>query len=533
MKRRDLLLNLLGNNEILSGTLDEYTSQLDYSKALHLLRRITFHPTPEQINQIVGKTPAEAFEIIIGGGTETLPEPSPSMKTWLDVLEEDPLSNLPQDIRSEIEGRHKSRFAEFANWWLDKMREESFPAVEKLTLFLHTIWCNEFTYDTLALIPPPLIYRNNVRLRKNRVANYNLLAEGMTLDGAMILYQSLFYSDKSAPNENYMRELMELFTMGIGDLQTGESNYTEGDIREGARALTGWRTVVYLGQNGAPANRPFETFFVKSQHDTGAKKIMQFGEIAPITDDENTEDLVKNKEVKGLVNILFTEKGLSISRFVCEKMLRFFVYSNPGSINMTIINELANYMKDNNFNLRMVFKKLFTSQYFFSDEVIGCQIKTPPEFIIGLERILGIDYDSIAAGSTRTSVFSLEQILYDPPNVGSWKAYRTWISTTTYPLRVKYAKELIAKVSDNQLISLVKKVPDYNINFNNLVTFLVGYLLPVSLNKARADKYSVVLLNGLTESEWLTGIDAGNAKVAEGIRLFLNNIILSPDFQLC
>ncbi|TAL67626.1 MAG: DUF1800 family protein [Bacteroidetes bacterium] len=533
MKRRDLLIKLKGKDETQSASLNERTSSLTYSEALHLLRRVSFHPTPEQVLQIVGKTPVEAYELIVGTGSEQMPAPTQSMNSWLNVLEENPLENLPQDIKSEIEGRHRTHYFELINWWLDNMRSETFPSMEKFTLFLHSIWSIEFTYDTLALLPPPLLYRNNDTLRKNRLSDYNKIAEAVSQDGAMIMYQSLFYSGKSAPNENYMRELMELFTMGIGDLETGSTNYTEGDIREGARGLTGWRTVAYLGQNGAPANRPFETFFVKAQHDTGGKKIMQFGQIAPITDDENTEDLVRTKEVNGLIDILFSEKGLTISRFICEKILRFFVYSDPGADNMPIINELAQFMQSNNYNLKKVYKKLFTSEYFFSDEVRGCQIKTPPEFIIGLERMFGVDFDSGQQGKTLTSVSELEQILYDPPNVGSWKAYRTWLSTTTYPIRIKYSKEMLTRLSDTQLINLVKKFPDYNSNFTNLLSNLTLYFLPVSLSQPRLDTLKQLLQNGMQESEWLSGISSNNASVAQGIRQYLERIIVSPDFQLC
>ncbi len=532
MKRRDLL-NLTGNDEKLLGTLDEYTTPLDYAKSLHLLRRLSFHPAPDQVAQFVGKTAAEAFEIIVGNGTESVPEPTSSMKSWLDVLEEDPLDNLPNDVRAEIEGRHKEHFNEFTAWWLDNMSSETFPCQEKLTLFLHSIWCIEFAYDTLAFLPPPLLYRNNVTLRKNRLADYKTVARDVTLDGAMIMYQSLFYSGKAAPNENYMRELMELFTMGIGDLSTGAANYTEGDIREGARALTGWRTVAYLGQNGAPSNRPFETFFMKSQHDTNAKKIMQFGQIPAITDDENTEDLVKNTEVYKVIDILFNEKGMSIARFISEKIFRFFIYSDPGAVNLTFVEDLAQYMFDNTFNLKKVFKKLFTSQFFFSDPIRGSQIKTPVEFMIGLEKMLGVDYDSLGSVGTRPAVSSLEQILYTPPNVAGWKAYRTWISTSTYPLRAKYAKDMITKITNEQIIAFVKKFPDYTTTTAKLVSAMVDYLLPLKVSQARLDKFQTIILNGLSETQWIGGVGTNNAKVIEGIRAFLTSAVLSPDFQLC
>src|SRR3989339_1929233 len=108
MKRRDLLIKLKGENEILAASLDEKTDALNYAEALHLLRRVSFHPTPEQVNQVAGKTPSEAFDTIVGNGTEQLPAPTPSMNSWLNVLEENPLENLPQEIRAEIEGRHRT-----------------------------------------------------------------------------------------------------------------------------------------------------------------------------------------------------------------------------------------------------------------------------------------------------------------------------------------------------------------------------------------------------------------------------------------
>jgi uncharacterized protein (DUF1800 family) len=520
------------NGRILAGNLDELTSPLTRKEALHLLRRLTFHPTPEQVKDIVGKTASEAFEIIAGSGNEPAPNPSASMQSWLGTLEENPLDGLPNEIRGQIEGRQKAHYSEFINWWLNQMKSTTFPEIEKFTLFLSTIWCIEFTYDTLALIPAPLLYKNNVTLRKNRLASYKTIAGDMSLDGAMIMYQSLFYSTKAVPNENYMRELMELFTMGIGDLETGSANYTEADIREGAKALTGWRTVAYLGQEGAPANRPFETFFVKSQHDTGSKKLFQFGAISPITDDENTEDLVKQKEVAGLIDILFTERGASIARFISDKIIRFFCYSSTSANNKSIVNDLAKYMQDNNFELRKVYKKLFTSKFFFSDEFYGCQIKTPPEFVLGLQKMFSVNLDMMQAGKTRTTMNALEQVLYDPPNVGSWKAYRTWVNTNTFPLRIKFAKEFLALLNDTILTDFIKKFENYN-QIDVLLNGLVSYFLPREIATNRFGELRDLLLNGIPQNEWANVVNTGDIRVPQGIRKFIEKIFVTPDFQLC
>jgi len=516
---------------IQSVDLNEKTGKLTYKEALHLLRRISFHPTPEQVETIVGKSATEAFDLIVGNGNEPLPEPTPSMSSWINKLEENPLDDLPLDIRFQIEGRQKSHYAEFIDWWLTLMKSPKFPEIEKFTLFLSSIWTIEFTYDTEALIPVPLLYRNNNTLRQLRLSSYKSIASAMTLDGAMLLYQSMFYSTNTAPNENYARELMELFTMGIGDLDSGKANYTEADIREISKAFTGWRTVAYLGQEGAPANKPFQTFFVAKFHDKGSKKIFQFGKIDPITDEDNTEDLVKKREIDGLIDILFNERGMSIARFIADKVIRFYCYSSPYS-NLELINGLAQYFVENEFNLYKLYKKLFTSNFFYSDELIGCQIKTPPEFLIGLQRMFGVDLDSTQQGKTRRYMNSLEQILYDPPNVGSWKGYRTWINTTTYPLRVKYAREYLEILKDSDLFNFIKKFQNYK-NIDLLTKALTNYLLPVEVSHDRLNEYKNILLNGIAENNWENSITNEDKKVADGIRLFLTRIFSSPDFQLC
>jgi len=517
--------------EIQSADLNEYTGKLSRKEAIHFLRRLTFHPSPEQVNEIIGKSPAEAFEIVLGNGNEPLPEPTTSMKSWIEKLEENPLDDLPLDIRFQIEGIQKKNYGEFIDWWIKLMKSPKYPEIEKFTLFLSTIWAIEFTYDTEALLPAPLLYKNNSTLRQLRLSSYKTIASAITLDGAMLLYQSLFYSTNKAPNENYARELMELFTMGIGDLDTGKANYTEADIREASRALTGWRTVAYLGQEGAPANKPFQTFFVSKYHDKGSKKIFQFGTINPISDEENTEDLVKQKEVDGLIDILFNERGISIARFIVDKLIRFYCYSSPYS-SIQLINELAQYFVENDYNLYKLYKKLFTSNYFFSDELIGCQIKTPPEFLIGLQRIFGVDLDSSQQGRTRRYLNSLEQILYDPPNVGSWKGYRTWINTTTYPLRIKYAREYLDMLKDVDLFNFVKKFADYK-NISSLTKNLIEYLLPVDVSQERLNEYKIIILNGISENNWENSINNSEVKAADGIRMFLKRIFSAPDFQLC
>lgn len=523
MKRRDLLLNDFTKSEKtepLPLTLGGYSGKLSAKHAYHLLRRLSFSPTQAQIKAVSGLTPKEALDLLFKD--TPVASPTASMASWITKQEFNPLDQI-NDIRFEIEGRLRSRFAELVDWIISLMKAESMIVSEKATAFLSSIWCIEFTYDTQALMPPPLLYKHNQTLRKNYLGSYKELATDVTLDGAMNLYQSMYYSSKGRPNENYMRELQELFTMGV-------NNYTEGDIRQGAKVLTGWRAAAYFG-DPAP-NGAFEPYFSPNDHDTGEKTIYGKRTIPARTADDNTEFQVKEQEVKGLINIMFEEKAKQISRFVAEKFYKFYVYSSPGDVDYTIVQELADAFETSSFSLKALYYSLFTSSYFYDDTIIGSQIKTPTEFIVGLQRALGSDWDAKSSGASRVAINDLEQEIYDPPNVASWPGYRTWLSTKTYPARVDYAKQIIASASDANIESLLTTVIDPT-KPADLLTGICAHILAKELDSTRIARLLAVMLNGQSQSEWSANISANKVKIIASLRLLLNEIILMPDFQLC
>lgn len=537
MKRRDFLKNLSfsgnshdtvsltkGDGDRLLADLSEYTQPLDIKKVLHLLRRLSFAPLPEQIDQYVGKTAGVIVDEILGN--ELGPQPEPPDMDWVDKPFEDPLKAGNPALRFEIESNIKKAYREFNDWWIDLMLKDGVPLREKLVLFWSTVWAIEFTYDTHALNPPGLCYRNNQTLRKNRFGDYKQMALDITLDGAMLLYQSLQYSNRNTANENYMREMLELFTMGTGDIVTGDKNYTEGDIRQGSEVLTGWRTAAY-DKEAAP-NGFYTTWFSPNDHIIDSKEFM--GNTIPArTEDENTEELVKNQEVKGLIDIFFSERSMAIGRFVSNKIYKYFVYSNPGAVPTDVLNSLAQTFIDNQFNTKSIFSTIFKSAHFYSDEMIGIQIKRPPEFIIGLQRMLGVEY-----AESRDAIFDLDQELYDPPNVGSWKGYHTWLSTKTVPLRAKYANEILALADKDKLIALAKKFQSYD-NPGNLADRLTEYFLSNfdMIEQDRKDSYKAILLNGAEESAWAGLINNNSEQAGTGIRNLIKAYIYAPDFQLC
>ncbi len=524
MKRREFLTGKLDVDfpEITNFDLaDKKTDVLTKSEALHLIRRVSFGADLNVVNQIIGKTPEEAIEILLGNQSDQIADAYKSL-TWLDMQEEDPLDGLPLDIRGEIEGKLTSRYRELKDWWLSTMYSELLPYQEKMTLILSTIWCVEFTYDTLYLNPPALLYRNNRTLRQHRIGNYKQIAKEMTLDGAMLLYQSLNYSTANAPNENYMRELLELFTMGIG-------NYSEADIREGAKILTGWRIAAYK-YKPAP-NEAFNVYFSRNDHHKGAKRVFNI-DFPAIDDTDNYEEKVKENEVYKLIDVIFEQKSNEIAKFICEKIYKFFVYSSPADVDYDIINQMAETFVQNDFELLPVYKLLFTSKYFYSQEIIGAQIKTPPEFLIGMQKMLGKEYKIVNYKKSREAADSMDMELFDPPNVGSWIGYRTWISTTTYPNRVKYAKDYLSEFSEKELLDFGKKFNNY-MNANSLINEIIEYFLPIAIDTSRINRYKTIMLNDIPENDWGNSYNSSSSKVATGLRNLLVEIILSPDFNLC
>ncbi|MBL7997924.1 MAG: DUF1800 domain-containing protein [Candidatus Kapabacteria bacterium] len=495
------------------SSLDPYTTPLTRSDAMHLLRRLAFAPTIGIVNQITGKRADEAVEMLLGtGGQSETPPPSPG--PWVDVAQEDP-NNLDVITRGNVEGTWRNNFANLQTWWIDQMRTEQLPLREKLTLFWSGHFTSEFTYD-LGYIPPQLLYRQNLMFRKDRIASFPQFVEDVTLDAAMLEYLGGTLNVKGKPNENYARELMELYTCGIG-------NYSEADVQQAARVLTGWKASMY---SDAPApNGLFNTYFIARDHDTEGKVFMN-NTIPARPNDTNTEFLVRTEEVRGLINLLLKERPDATARFMARKIYRYFVYSNPGGADATFVNNLADLFKQSNFELRPVIKALFSSAHFFAAENRGVQIKTPAEYVVGLGRQLGVSLSG-AGGAMKL----MEQDLIDPPNVSGWDGYRTWINTKTFPQRVSFGQSVVKAMTDAQAQSFVKQFADFS-DVNKFMRGLEEYFLPVAVSNERHTNYVNILLSGSPDYEW-GGIVNDAAAVGTRLRGFLNVLIKAPDFHLC
>lgn len=295
---------------------------------------------------------------------------------------------LSQTERQALRKEIRRRSLDLKSWWFKEMVQTDSPITEQMTLF----WHNHFTSSLTKVKFPGLMYRQNLLLREHALGNFRQLLLAVARDPAMIMYLDNVSNVKGKPNENFARELLELFTLG-------EGHYTEQDIKEAARAFTGWsidrRTGTYR--------------FIRKRHDDGRKTFM--GRSGHLNGDD-------------VIEIVLEQPGVAV--YITEKFWREFISGppNPGEVK-----RLAAIFRANGYEIKPLMQALLTSKYFRNPGQHGTMIKSPVELLVGTLRMfqvpLGKGY-GLAFASRR-----LGQDLMDPPNVKGWDGGTDWITTDT------------------------------------------------------------------------------------------------------
>jgi len=302
------------------------------------------------------------------------------------------------------------------------LRMVTHPYIEKLTLF----WHNHFATEIAVYRHRYFGYAYYLLLRSQSQGNFKDLVRQVGLSGAMLDYLDGRENVAGNPNENYARELLELFTMGIA-APDGSTNYTETDIAELARALTGWN--VRMGRN--PVEQPF---FDANRHDATDKAFLG----APAAPYRYDASPTGNELATDVIEIIFAQRGASIAHFICRKLYAYFVFSVPNEV---FVGHLAQVMLDNDFELRPVLEALLSSTHFYDGLFHGAQVKSPAELVAGLVSELNYAEADIQPGRLfkRSREFGLE--VFRPPDVAGWDGlnppsssglpgYTTWYDVT-------------------------------------------------------------------------------------------------------
>ncbi|MFC3561785.1 DUF1800 domain-containing protein [Pedobacter jamesrossensis] len=300
------------------------------------------------------------------------------------------LTDEEKKQRQEIVRMQNEKSRDLNITWVEKMINTSNPLREKMTLFWHGHFACRSNNPMFAQ------QLNNIQ-RANGLGSFKTLLVEVSKSPAMLQYLNNQQNRKGKPNENFARELMELFTLGRG-------NYTEQDIKESARSFTGWM----YDKDGSFIFRP-------NLHDTGTKTF--FGKIGNF-DGENIIDIILDKP--------------ETAEFISRKVYKFFVNDNP---NETHVKELANHFFNSKYDIAELMKKMFTSDWFYSPENVGTKIKSPAEFIVGLSREFYVTYNKPQVLIQLQS--SLGQYLFNPPNVAGWPGGQNWIDSSSLMLRMR------------------------------------------------------------------------------------------------
>lgn len=457
--------------------LDVKTSPLNAQQAAHLLRRATFGPTPAEITSFTGKTPTQAVQTLLNNVTHVSNPPSP-------VEFDETKPNAGQTFLDKpFNGDRNYWFGNYVKyWWMGQMARQDVPPslLDKLTLF----WQNHFVTTRTEVDDYRFVDRYLRLLRDNTLGNFRFLVKAITKDPAMLRYLNGDQNKKGSPNENYARELQELFTVGNKDF-AGNNNYTEDDVKAAARVLTGWRYTNYWNQGSTS----FETTFTLNRHDTTDKTFSSHYNNAVITGRSGTT--AGDAELDDLVTMLLNHP--ETPKFICRKLYRWYVNPNvTQDIENNVIVPLAAFFKSpaNDYAILPVVKKLLSSDIFFDPDNRGAIIKSPAELMIGSIRFFkqpvpDMTSDYVAFRKLmeffywNTRDMQLEFI--DQSSVFGYEPYyqpgysTNWVNTTTMALRSNFTDALIwrwfeVKPGYKLGIDLLAWVRFMQPNFSNLNT---------------------------------------------------------------
>jgi uncharacterized protein (DUF1800 family) len=351
-------------------------------RVAHLLRRAGFGGTTSELDRYAAMGTTKATDALIN---------YPAVSNA--ALE----SQLPAIDPAVARGG--ATIAAIQGWWLQRMAQTARPLEEKMTLFWHGLLTSG-----LDKAGPAQMFTQNQLYRKMALGNFDDLLKAVSKDPAMMVYLDTETNRKGKPNENYARELMELFTTGIG-------HYSENDVQESARAFTGWTL-----RGSKQLRYATDSVFVARLHDDGMKTFM--GKSGNFTGDDIVEMLV---------SLRATAERLS------TRLFTFFAYSNPEA---TIVQHLADVFQKSRYNVGAVVREIFTMDAFYSDKAYRALVKSPAELVAQALKAIGAD----ARGYTQaaTAMAPMGQVLFYPPNVAGWPAGTSWINSSTLLSRINF-----------------------------------------------------------------------------------------------
>lgn len=363
---------------------------MGFDEARHLLNRTSFAASVDDINAFAKLTRAQAADQLLAwtaGNKVVTPAP-----VWVNDFESPRrLRAMSEEERKLAQRAQAEKSAELRGWWLTEMLTTPSPLTEKMVLF----WHNHFVSSLQKVRSPVLMYRQQMLLRKHALGYFGDLLHDVSKDPAMVIYLDNESNRKAQPNENFAREVMELFTLG-------EGNYGEQDIKEAARAFTGWSID---HDSGEFVSRPLI-------HDDGVKTVLGRS---------------GNFDGDAVLDILLAQP--QTAEWIVSKLWREFVSPHVNAADAAEVRRITSVFRDSRYDIRVALRELLTSDAFYAPQVRAALVKSPVDLVVGTLRQFQFTAGDVAPFAL--VVAQLGQNLFSPPNVKGWPGGDAWINSST------------------------------------------------------------------------------------------------------
>lgn len=490
------------------ASLTPYSGEWTKTQAAHLLRRTGFGLRPDEVEQLTDMDIEAAVDLLL----EERPLPSRPVNY---NSTEDPNVAIGEEWDGQplVPGVNLNTYRNqsLRAWIYDNIRKERLSVRERMSEF----WLNHFAVSGGG--QAQVRYDYFLLLKEFAFGNFRELMKRITIDKAMLVFLNGNQNFAASPNENYARELLELFTLGKGPQIGPEdyTNYTEQDVRAIARALTGWRTRRFGSQD---ANDPPAAYFQADRHDT-TDKVLSYHFDGDVISDGGIE------EYKTVIDRIFQQPA--VARYICRKLYRHFVYYKiSDAVEAEIIEGLAQIFEDNDFEIRPVLRALFLSEHFYATDNLGPMIKNPLQLVAGKLRTFGHEhqFDSFTAEQKRRlfnyyyfRAAAMDMDYFSPPSVAGWEAYyqqpgyyRIWINSSTLQERSRFALVMTRANAINlgddergtyDYLTWITQIENAT-DPNALVKGITELLLPLPLSEGQLANLKDTLIPGLPDFEW-------------------------------
>jgi uncharacterized protein (DUF1800 family) len=367
-------------------------------EARHLLNRAGFGASPREIADYARRSRIEAIDRLLAGTGRAATTPAPEWVTE-PITPPRALRNASQEARRAFQAQEIGRGFDLRTWWIAEMLATPSQLTERMTLF----WHNHFVSSQQKVHYTRLMYAQNVLLRRHATGNFGALLHAAAKDPAMVIYLDSASNRKGKPNENFAREVMELFTLG-------EGHYTEQDVREAARAFTGWSVDLDT------AEFKFRPFL----HDDGPKTVL--GRTGKLDGD-------------AVLDILLAQPATA--EFVVAKLWREFVSPDPDPAE---VRRIAARFRGTGYDIKVALRELLLSEAFWATESRAALVKSPVDLVVGTMRAL--DFRVGDPLPLALVVAGLGQNLFSPPNVRGWPGGEAWVNSSTLLARKQFAERI-------------------------------------------------------------------------------------------